>query len=124
MSKYFDEQEECSCHCCGKLPEGGMDPILMELLDDIREKVGGPLSLNCAYRCPAHNADPSVGGEPNSQHIVGTAADIDAADFGVEELAQIAESLGADGVGRYPGSEGNFVHVDVRSGRTFDTYRW
>lgn len=124
MSKYFDEQNECACHCCGTLPEGGMDSKLMSLLDDMREKIGGPLILNCAYRCPAHNADPSVGGTPNSQHVMGTAADIDASDYDVETIASIAESLGADGVGRYPGSAGNFVHVDVRSGRNFDTYRW
>jgi len=119
MSKFFSDGE-MACKCCSCLPDAGMDQRLYELLDDMREKAGVPLTINCAYRCPVHNAE--VGGVPNSQHVDGTAADIDASDIGVEQLAQIAEACGADGVGRYP--EQLFVHVDVRSGRVGDGYRW
>ena len=94
------------------------------MLDDIREAAGRPLYLNCAYRCDSHNAE--VGGVKDSQHNANpcTAADIDASEIGVEELAQLAGEAGADGVGRYFGNAGTFVHVDVRSGRIGDTYRW
>lgn len=120
MSKYFTESE-MACKCCGQIPPQGVDPHLYELLDDIRERAGQPLILSCACRCPAHNAE--VGGVPNSQHVTGQAADIIVPDdMTVEELACIAEEMGADGVGRYL-SDG-FVHVDVRSGRCADTYRW
>jgi len=123
MAKYFSE-DEFKCKCCGELPANGIDENLQELLDDIRERVGQPIILNCCYRCDSHNAE--VGGVKGSQHNADpcTAADIDASEIGVEELAQIAESLGADGVGRYFGDAGTFVHVDVRSGRIGDNYRW
>ena len=74
-SKYFSDAE-LQCHgdgCC----DGGaynVSPRLLELLDQLRENIGGPLNLSCAYRCPAHNAE--VGGVPNSQHALGNAADI------------------------------------------------
>lgn len=119
-SKYFADTE-LMCKCCGTLPEGGMSEKLLELLDDIRESIGKPVSLSCAYRCPSHNAE--VGGVPNSQHVLGEAADILVPDDKtVEEVAQLAESLNADGVGRY--NDSGFVHVDVRSGRIGDNYRW
>ena len=121
MSKYF-QASEMACHCCGRLPEEGIDPKLYTLLDDMRETVGEPLTINCSYRCYEHNL--IVGGVENSQHTQSpcTAADVDASGIGVDRLAEVAESLGADGVGRYYDSE--FVHVDVRSGRIGDNYRW
>lgn len=118
-AKYFTT-EELACKCCGQVPEQGIDPKLLELLDEIRETAGVPINVNCAYRCPSHNAE--VGGVVNSQHVDGTAADLDASSIGVEALAQIAEACGADGVGRYFDDE--FVHVDVRSGKIGDNYRW
>ena len=108
------------CHCCGKLPEAGMDQNLIDVLNAIPELTGD--DINCGYRCPKHNAE--VGGVPNSQHVDGTAADVDAAKWGVEKLALEFEALRADGVGRYPGDMGNFCHVDVRDGRTDAGYRW
>lgn len=120
MSKYFSD-EETTCHCgCGG---NDINPVLLELLDSVREAYGGPLTLNCAYRCPAHNEE--VGGVPNSQHVLGNAADVACPDgFTVDELAWYAEQAGADGIGKYYPDAGNFVHMDVRSGRVGDTYRW
>ena len=110
MAKYFSD-EELACRCCGELPPDGMDERLLDVLDAMRETVGGPLQLSCAYRCPSHNAE--VGGVPNSQHVRGTAADVLCPDgVSVEELANIAEECGADGIGRYYNS--GFVHVDTR----------
>ena len=122
MNSRFFTEDEFRCKCCGQLPSNGVDQNLINLLDDMRATVGQPLYLNCAYRCDSHNAE--VGGVPGSQHNADpcTAADIDATDIGVEALAQIAESCGADGVGRYENSM--FVHVDTRSGRIGDNFRW
>lgn len=109
-SKYFSDSE-LVCHCCGQLPENGMDEKLLQVLDAIRESVGGPVSLSCAYRCPKHNAE--VGGVPDSQHVQGCAADVLVPDgMSVNELAAIAEQCGADGIGKYYDSL--FVHVDTR----------
>lgn len=109
-SKYFSDAE-LACRCCGQLPNGGIDSRLLQVLDSIRECVGGPVEISCAYRCPAHNAE--VGGVPNSQHVLGTAADILIPDgMTVNQLAQIAEACGADGIGEYHNLL--FVHVDTR----------
>ena len=109
-SKYFSD-EELACKCCGQLPDGGMEQRLLAVLDAIREEIGAPLTLSCAYRCPAHNAE--VGGVPNSQHVQGCAADVLLPDgMTVDGLAELAERCGADGIGRY-WSQG-FVHVDTR----------
>ena len=109
-SKYFSD-EELACKCCGNLPPNGIDSKLLNVIDAIRKSVGGPVSLSCAYRCPTHNAE--VGGVPDSQHVQGCAADVLVPDsMSVEEFAQLAESCGADGIGRYYDSL--FVHVDTR----------
>ena len=121
MSKYFSVHET-QCHCgCG---QNHVNPILMEKLDALREAIGGPLELSCAYRCPSHNAD--VGGVPNSRPVLGSAADVllpDYFDGDIGKLEWYAEYIGFDGIGVYPDSQ--FVHVDVRSGGTEPgVYRW
>lgn len=110
LSEHFSE-DEFRCRCCGKLPERGMNPELIERLELLRALVGRPLVPNSGYRCSRHNAE--VGGAANSQHMKGTAADILAAGIGVEELARAAEKVGFRGIGRY--KRKGFVHVDVRS---------
>ena len=119
MSKFFNDSE-LACKCCGSLPDNGIDSRLFDLLDEMREYFGVPMYITSGYRCPAHNAE--VGGVPNSQHVMGIAADIDATVLGVDLIAEIAEQYGADGVGKYYASQ--FVHVDVRSGKIGDTFRW
>lgn len=115
MSKYF-KKEEFACNCgCGF---DDVDPKLIELMDYIREKAGEPLYITSGCRCPYWNEHER--GEPNSQHLYGTACDFWAENTSVESLYTYAEEGNADGVGLYP----TWVHADVRSGRTGDTYRW
>ena len=120
-SKYFSDVE-LQCHgdgCC----DGGaynVSPRLLELLDQLRENIGGPLNLSCAYRCPVHNAE--VGGVPNSQHVLGNAADILCPDWlSMGEFKWYVEQLPFDGVGVY---DSGFIHVDVRDGGIFGGYYW
>ena len=94
--------------------------MVQELVDVLNEAGITAEEINCGYRCPKHNAE--VGGVPNSQHVDGSAADVDAGGSGVEILARVFEGLRADGVGRY--FDDNFVHVDVRDGRKDGGYRW
>lgn len=109
-SKYFSNNE-VSCHCCGSM---GVTPGLLQFLDELRERVGGPVEISCAYRCPAHNAE--VGGVSNSQHIFGTAADIlIPTGYTVDSLADLCFELGADACGYY--YDQGFVHADLRYGR-------
>lgn len=110
MSKYYEESD-FTCNCCDSLPDGGMNPRLIELLDNMSEQCGEKLEISCAYRCPAHNEE--VGGVENSQHVLGNAADVLCPEnMTVDELAELAEECGADGIGTYYDDE--FVHVDVR----------
>lgn len=110
-----------TCHCCGGLPEGGINPILLDKLDELRERIGVPIHVSCMYRCPEHNAE--VGGVSNSQHVLGNAADIYTDTLSVDELGDNAAEVGFDGIGRYYGDE--FVHVDVRdNGESPNTYQW
>ena len=119
VGKYYDA-EEFACECCGQYPL--ISQPLVELIDGVTDTFGRKLVINSAYRCNAHNEE--VGGVVGSQHNANplTAVDIDASELGVEEIAQAAEANGADGVGRYFSQK--FVHMDVRSGRISDGYRW
>jgi hypothetical protein len=47
------------------------------ILDKIREAYGEPIKINSAYRCQALNDDPAIKGSKTSQHVTGSAADID-----------------------------------------------
>jgi uncharacterized protein YcbK (DUF882 family) len=77
-------------------------------LERLRRRCGDrPLRLVSAYRTPEHNA--AVGGAPQSQHLLGLAADLP------EGYATVEEAVMEGFVGI--GSRGPWaVHVDVRSG--------
>lgn len=134
-SNYFSD-EELMCHgaeqgdCdCGIESAQNVNPRLLELLDQLRENVGGPLSLSCAYRCEAHNS--LVGGVANSQHVQGNAADVLCPDYlTIGQLKWYCEQLPFDGIGYYPpdggdeDSVGGFVHCDVREGGVGAGYYW
>lgn len=126
-SKYFSDSE-LMCHgawqghCdCGEESAQNVNPRLLELLDQLRENVGGPLSLSCAYRCPSHNE--AVGGVANSQHRLGNAADVLCPDWlSMGEFKWYCEQLPFDGIGVYYGSQ--FIHCDVRDGGVHGGYYW
>jgi uncharacterized protein YcbK (DUF882 family) len=104
----LNKNDDCfRCHCCGNLPPSGMHDSLIAVLN----KIGiAPEEINSAYRCPEHNKE--VGGLPDSQHVQGCAADVDANSRGVDALADLAEKAGADGIGKY--YDDCFVHIDTR----------
>lgn len=116
IGNYFEDYEfACKCNrhnvVDGKnVLDHVIDKRLVDVLDKIRERVGRPVYIESGYRCEDHNRE--VGGVPNSQHVLGTAADITVDNISIDELADIAKECGADGVGRYYGLQ--FVHIDVR----------
>ena len=69
-SQHFGEVE-LRCPCCGRLE---MQADFMQKLEWLRVKYGKSFVPNSAFRCPKHNAE--VGGEPDSQHLLGRACDI------------------------------------------------
>ncbi len=121
MSKYF-KIEEMACkgsECKGlnNVGEAGIHPRLFEVLDKMREKLGKPIHINCAYRCPVHNLKENPKAKSTTeQHTKGTAADITWEGFNSNEAVKLAEECGADGIGKY----NTFVHVDVRGNKA----RW
>lgn len=81
-------------------------------LEDLR-KVVGPLVINSGFRCEKHNAQ--VGGEPNSRHKMGIAADI----TGIQAMppqifveAKRIKLFAKGGIGLYK----TWVHVDHGNG--------
>ena len=128
-SEHFSA-EELMCHGasqghCGCSPEtaNNVSPLLLEKLEALRAMIGGPIEISCAYRCPAHNAE--VGGVPNSQHVNGTAADVQTPNYNhcntPEQLKWYCEQIGFDGIGLYDWG----CHVDVRdNGQSPNTYIW
>ena len=51
MSMYFKDSE-FACHCCGELPPNGMNSVLLEKLDTLREMACEQVYVTCGYRCP------------------------------------------------------------------------
>lgn len=118
--KYFSINE-FRCKHCGELPPSGMNPVLLAKLDQLRELASEPIYVNSGYRCPYHNEE--VGGVPNSQHVLGNAADISCDGLTVDQLADLAVEVGMDGIGRY--YDQGFVHCDVRdNGNSPNGYQW
>ena len=119
LSEHFST-DEFACHHCGQC--GNIHPKLVELLEKLRANMGGvPIHINSGYRCPIHNAN--VGGVPNSQHVLGTAADLAVpAGMNFEKFQWYIEQLPFDGIGLYPYSD--FIHVDVRDGGVGSKIYW
>lgn len=89
---------------------------LVTLLQKMRDHFNSPITINSAYRTPTYNK--KIGGVANSQHTLGTAADIVVSGKTPKEVAQYAEfCLGnSGGIGLYT----SFTHVDVRANKS----RW
>ncbi len=108
LSEHFIETE-FGCRCACNMVR--VNVKLLAMLEKLRHILGGaPITVTSGYRCPAHNQ--AVGGAVSSRHLLGNAADITVANATPAQVADMAETLGFPGVGRYR----NFTHVDVRPG--------
>jgi uncharacterized protein YcbK (DUF882 family) len=94
-----------------------IDPRLLDVVHSlkVRLETTAPAQVICGYRSPATNsllraADPS-GVAERSLHLTGEAVDICFEDRPLRSVRDAALSLGAGGVGYYPGS--GFVHLDI-----------
>lgn len=84
----------------------------MERLVTAREEAGFPFIITSGYRCVAYNE--SIGGKPNSGHVLGLAADIAVYGFKALEVIRLGVKHGMTGVGvSQKGDLGSrFVHLD------------
>ena len=108
MSKYFSNAETTCKDNCGF----DIQPGFARRLDELRDKVGFPLVLTSAARCPIHNA--KVGGAPKSKHMEGIAADIDTTKLSPAQRYNLLKS--ALELGFTVGINAVFLHVDTRPG--------
>ena len=116
--KYFKKSEfacKCGKYCDGYPAE--IDMGMVKIADEIRARIGRPISINSGLRCKTHNAN--VGGVSNSQHLLGKAADL-GCPIGCtpSQMASIAETImgNTGGIGIYPWG----IHIDTRSTKS----RW
>lgn len=109
LTKNFS-RKEFACKC-GECSSNYIDIRLVKGLQALRDLIKLPIIINSATRCPKHNK--SVGGVPNSQHVLGRAADIRVEGMSPSVVARKAEQVEVfrnGGIGVYS----TFVHVDVR----------
>ena len=102
--------------CCGGAAP--VDSRLILALQELRELVNAPIRILSGFRCVKYNK--GCGGAQQSQHCLGTAADIRVEGVSTERLATIASTVpyfGDGGIGTY---DRGWVHVDVRQSRA----RW
>ena len=86
------------------------------LLDPIREKWGGPITVNSGYRCPRLNNE--IGGVPTSQHIRGEAADITVGNqTGNRRLFDLIATGGFDFDQLIDESGYSWIHVSYSAGK-------
>ena len=111
--KYFKKSEfacKCGKYCNGYPAE--IDMNMVKIADQIRNRIGKPITINSGIRCKTHNAN--VGGVSNSQHILGKAADLGCpSGCTPAQMASIAEEIMGDtgGIGTYSWG----IHIDTRS---------
>lgn len=112
QSDFFILETACKCGC-------GFNPVhqgLIDILQTIADCVGTPMKLNCVCRCEKHNK--AVGGEPNSYHVKGMAADIAVLDVDTgnymesEKLFNEINFSEVPCIIKYPGHY--FCHIDIR----------
>jgi len=134
---------ELECHgvdngfaCCG----GSVivTPKLVDSLELIRERAESDLLLsgreahglrvNRGFSCAAYNKH--LGGQSDSHHLTGNAADLNPASIGYEDPVEFAvlcvkvgneqgviKGVGCYRAGRYQGKSTSFVHIQVEEAR-------
>lgn len=112
---------EFACKCGHfNCPHYAVKQELIDALQEMRDLAGYPIYVNSGFRCTSHNK--AVGGERNSKHLLGIAADIRCAELSPKELKAIAEMVPEflnGGIGIYDWG----IHVDVRGHRARWDYR-
>lgn len=108
MTENFSRAEfDCKDQCGLNLTK----PKLVLILQAIRDHFGLPVHVNSGTRCANRNR--AVNGARNSQHLLGTAADISIDGVPPRDIAKFAKTLmpGWGGIKPYA----TFTHIDTRA---------
>lgn len=116
LSKNF-RVSEFVCNGNGCCSTAKIDESLVSYLQKIRDHFGKAITITSGYRCVTHNKN--VGGASASRHTKGQAADIVVKGIAPVEVAKYAETIGILGIGLYEAKDGNFVHIDTRTTKSF-----
>lgn len=114
LTKNFS-RNEFAClgeNCCGH--SAPINPLLAHALQHLRDVIATPITVLSGFRCLIHNQ--AVGSNTASQHPLGLAADIYAANYSLTDLHNAALHIPLfrlGGVGLY--LEKGFIHLDIRS---------
>ena len=95
-----------------------IDYELIENLQQLRDKVGKPVTITSGCRSVAYNK--KKGGIATSNHLIGKAADIKISSMTPLDVAKLADTLGFLGIGVYP----TFTHVDVQGSTNKKKIYW
>lgn len=108
---FYVHEFACRCGCGFGRHSGDVSQFILELLENVRRDVGGPLHVTSGCRCKDHNR--AVRGVEGSVHTICEAADV-RADGGrrKHEIQKSAYAHGATGVG--VGED--YIHVDTHDG--------
>lgn len=109
------KRSEFKCKC-GSCDYDTVDAELVDVIQDIRDHFGRPVTITSGNRCPAYNK--TVGGASKSYHPRGRAADIVVKSTTPLDVYMYLES-------KYPnqyglGSYNSFTHIDTRTNKA----RW
>lgn len=103
--------QEFACPHCGETAEASVLLALALALEKFRTVVGRPVAIDSSFRCAIHNL--AIGGEPDSEHLLGAAADIRAIGMSARQMyiaATQVKEFGGIGVNDLD----VFIHVDLR----------
>ena len=101
------QPSEIACRGTGKLL---VDDRAMDMLQELRTRLGKPIHVNSGYRSPEHNK--AVGGASASKHMEGIAFDCRMAGHDPQVFMATARAVGFRGIGEYPIL--GFCHIDAR----------
>lgn len=94
-------------------------PESLDMLQELRRVIGKPFYVVSGYRSPQYNASLN-GTASRSYHMDAIAYDISMRNHNPHEFMARAVERGFDGIGQYPQSWNNFIHIDTRG----STARW
>lgn len=110
-ANFTRDEFECECGNC----VNGIDNVLIDRLQLLRDAVGFPLMITSGYRCPKHNDRVSTTGL-TGPHVSGLAADIKVSRERAYHVLQEALRLGFTGIGVSQKGPVRFLHLDLVPG--------
>ena len=107
-TNFWKWEFRCPCKKCRR-KKVRVSQLLIFKLEMLRVVLGNkPIIINSGNRCPEENE--RVGGDPNSAHITGLAADIKVKGVSILDIGLAAEKIG----GLRIGIAKTYCHLDVR----------